>query len=544
MKRIKESKKEQGVLFAEHYVGDRLPKNDEVYLFEQVFERLDIRKITDSYSCEGGSMFNPKDQLAVILFAYYKGITSSVKIAEYIRYNLQFMYLAGGHIISRRAICEFRVKHFDALRDLLKSSVNIAMEADLVTDSSSYALDGSKIEAHASFSKTRRKKEWKERQKKIIDHVDNFLKEWEEQDVLEEGLEEEQEERFRRISEKLKNIKEQNREKETDVSKEDHNKDDLPEEKTEASTTKESDKLSKFPKNRIKIKDPSSAEKYLNEHKKIDSLLDKYEDARDDMFLNLSDWDCRSMKNDRTIKESYNLQAVSNNQIIVALDVTQDENDQAQLEPMIEQLKQNVKIKELIKMLADAGYNRGKNLEYISNEKQIDAYISMNDRSENKNSNDDFFHKENFTYDESDNSWVCPEGERLELKKEFFRDNKKHKLYACKLIKCIYCSKKDSCIKTTADTKRGYRTIEDDGYVVFRKQMKEKMQHKESKEIYSGRSSEIESVFGQIKNNKNFSRFRLRGLEKVTIESTFMAVAHNFGKVIKDMIGKNEIVQC
>ena len=81
MKRIKESKKEQGVLFAEHYVGDRLPKNDEVYLFEQVFERLDIRKITDSYSCEGGSMFNPKDQLAVILFAYYKGITSSVKIA-------------------------------------------------------------------------------------------------------------------------------------------------------------------------------------------------------------------------------------------------------------------------------------------------------------------------------------------------------------------------------------------------------------------------------------------------------------------------------
>lgn len=539
MKRIKESKKEQGVLFAEHYVGDRLPKNDEVYLFEQVFDQLDIRKITDSYSREGGSMFNPKDQLAVIIFAYYKGITSSVKIAEYIRYNLQFMYLAGGHIISRRTICDFRVKHFDAIRELLKSSVNIAVEAGLVSDSDSYALDGSKIEANASFSKTRRKKEWKERQKKIIDHVDRFLREWEEQDRLEEGLEEEQEERFRRISEKLKNIKKQNQEKGTRDSEEDHKKDDLKKE-----TTEESDKLSKFSKNRIKIKDATFAEKYLDEHTKIDSLLDKYKDVRDDMFLNLSDSDCRVMKNDKKIKESYNVQAVSNNQIIVALDVTQDENDQSQLEPMIEQLKQNVNFKKLIRMLTDAGYNRGKNLEYISNESQIDAYISMNDRSENKNSDDNFFHKENFKYDESDNSWICPTGERLEFKNEFRRDNKKQKLYACKLEKCIYCSERKSCIKTGADTRRGYRTIEDDGYVVHRKKMKEKMQYEESKEIYSRRSAEIESVFGQIKNNRNFSRFRLRGLGKVRIESTIMAISHNLGKIMKYMAGKNEMAEC
>lgn len=544
MKRIKESKKEQGILFAEHYIDERLSKNDEVYLFEQVFDQLDIRDITNSYSPEGGSMFDPKDQLAIILYAYHKGITSSVKIAELTRYNLQFIYLAGGHVIARRTICDFRVKHAEAIRKLLISSVHLAIKADLVSSSNPYSLDGSKMEAHASFSKTRRKKEWEERQKQIIDHVDKFLNDWEAQDRLEEGLEEEQEERFRRISEKLRNIKKQSLDKKAETSDIVSSKPDEEANTAEALSHKEGEELSKFPKNRIKVKDISSAEKYIDEHNKIDSLLNQYEEARDDMFLNLSDPDCRVMKNDKKTKESYNVQAITNNQIIVALDVTQDENDQAQLEPMTEQLKQNIPITESIKVTADAGYNRGKNLSYIAKEEEIDAYISMHDRSENRNSDEDYFHKENFKYDESNDIWICPAGEHLEFKKEFFRDNKKQKLYACKLEKCIYCTENKSCVKTGADIRRGYRTIEDDGYVVHRKNMKEKMQQAESKKTYASRSADVESVFGQIKNNRCFSRFRLTGLRKVRAEFTIMAISHNLGKIMKHMFQTNEMTAC
>ncbi len=91
MKRIKDNKRDQGILFSEHYVGDRLSGDDEVFLFEKLFNKLDISAIINSYSAEGGSMFSPGDQLAVILYAFHKGITSSVKIAELIRYNLQWL---------------------------------------------------------------------------------------------------------------------------------------------------------------------------------------------------------------------------------------------------------------------------------------------------------------------------------------------------------------------------------------------------------------------------------------------------------------------
>jgi hypothetical protein len=38
-------------------------------------------------------------------------------------------------------------------------------------------------------------------------------------------------------------------------------------------------------------------------------------------------------------------------------------------------------------------------------------------------------------------------------------------------------------------------------------------------------------VFGNIKNNKDFRKFMLRGLEKVEIEAGLLALAHNLAKL-------------
>lgn len=81
-------------------------------------------------------MFSPRDQLAVIIFAFQKGITSSVKMAELIRYNLQFIYLAGGHLIKRRTISDFRLKHIESIRKLLNSTTRIALDAGLISPES------------------------------------------------------------------------------------------------------------------------------------------------------------------------------------------------------------------------------------------------------------------------------------------------------------------------------------------------------------------------------------------------------------------------
>ena len=60
----------------------------------------------------------------------------------------------------------------------------------------------------------------------------------------------------------------------------------------------------------------------------------------------------------------------------------------------------------------------------------------------------------------------------------------------------------------------------------------------EGKDLRSRRGVEVEAVFGQIKENRQFRRFLLRGLDKVTIEYGLVAIAHNLmkwqAKLVKD----------
>ena len=81
MKRIKENLSNQGILFSNHYVGDRLSEDDEVFLFEKLFTQLDISAVTDVYSSEGGSMFSPRDQLVVLGLSADKKVNGKTRSA-------------------------------------------------------------------------------------------------------------------------------------------------------------------------------------------------------------------------------------------------------------------------------------------------------------------------------------------------------------------------------------------------------------------------------------------------------------------------------
>jgi hypothetical protein len=45
------------------------------------------------------------------------------------------------------------------------------------------------------------------------------------------------------------------------------------------------------------------------------------------------------------------------------------------------------------------------------------------------------------------------------------------------------------------------------------------------------RPADVEPIFGNIKHNKNFKRFMLKGLNKVEIETGLLALAHNLAKL-------------
>lgn len=75
--------------------------------------------------------------------------------------------------------------------------------------------------------------------------------------------------------------------------------------------------------------------------------------------------------------QAYNSQAAVDDtvhKIVVAADVSSQQSDNPQLEPMVEQIKQRVG--RVPKLSADAGYNAKANLEWLRDQK-IDAYIAL-----------------------------------------------------------------------------------------------------------------------------------------------------------------------
>ena len=71
--------------------------------------------------------------------------------------------------------------------------------------------------------------------------------------------------------------------------------------------------------------------------------------------------------------------------------------------------------------------------------------------------------------------------------------------------------------------------------LIFQSIMINNMKTKEAENFYSKRKIEPETVFGNIKHNKGFRYFLLRGLEKVKAEFFIISSVHNMGKIIKHL---------
>jgi transposase len=436
-------------MFAEHFIDDRLPDNHEVYVFDALIDDHDLREIIDSYSSEGGKVYNPRDMTAILLYAYSKGITSSYRIAGEVCTNLAFIYLAGGNQISRRALCQFRRRNACLLKKLFSSTVQNAIEDGLIDPEGIFAIDGSKYAADASKSKTKTKKEWVDRKRKIESSIDQFLNETEKNDVAEEGLEEE---RSRKLKEAMQKIKDLRKKK----------------------------KL-----NKPEVRKLNGIERQVLEYEKIENLLKCHPDLKDDENINLTDSESRLQKNGTgEFLQGDNGQIITSNQIIVSADLIQDENDQYALQPMVEKLEKAI----------------------------------GNDA---------------FEYDEDEDRYICPTGQPLEFFRTRESKGKFYNDYRADISTCQRCPGRHKCLNTQVDLKAGAKIIADDGTLVFRKEMREKMALPESKIIFAKRAVEPEQVFGHIKFNLGIRRFRMRGYSAVIGEFLLISAAVNLSKLAR-----------
>ena len=73
----------------------------------------------------------------------------------------------------------------------------------------------------------------------------------------------------------------------------------------------------------------------------------------------------------------------------------------------------------------------------------------------------------------------------------------------------------------------------------YRAKARELLMSEEGMRHRSKRPIEPEAVFGNIKFNHGFKRFRLKSTEKVTVEWGLVAIAHNLRKYIEQNRGNN-----
>jgi transposase len=474
---------DQQVLFASN-VFDLLSQDHECYLYEDIFEQLDSSQLESKYSVLGQHAYHPKLIVSILIYAYSRGVFSSREIEKRCHEDLSFMYIAQMNCPNFRVLSDFRKNNADFFHDCFKQTVKLAMELKLAS-LGHISLDGSKFNANSSKHKAMSYKRLKEKEQELAAEIEALVKQASQCDQ-----EEDQEYKERTGYE-------------------------LPE-------------------------DLEHKEKRLAQIKAAREALEAREQAlhpgkepEEQKQISFADKEARIMGKKGDFDYRYNAQISvdSDHQIIVGEHLSQNANDKQELAPALEQIEEATgRLPD--KLSADNGYMSGDNLDALD-ESPVDAYIAT-DKGEKKNKtplsqSQRKLAKADFDYNEEDNTFTCPGGQILEMKRE---SQDGTRIYQGEAGTCANCPYRDRCCQSKNGSAR---TITSDEKEPLRQQMNSKMETEEAKAVYKERKVIVEPVFGQIKNS-GFRGFSVRGKEKAAGEFSLVCAAHNIKKIARAVI--------
>ena len=129
-----------------------------------------------------------------------------------------------------------------------------------------------------------------------------------------------------------------------------------------------------------------------------------------------------------------------------------------------------------------------------------------------------------FRFDEENDCYYCPAAFMIPFTRIQKRQEKPDlKQYVCN--DCHHCVLKNAC------TKAECRTISRDPREYLLENMRAKLRMEAGQKLYLGRMYTVEPVFGQMKQNRGFREFLLRGRDKVKVEFIMMCIVHNIEKI-------------
>ena len=483
---------------------DLIVTNHPVRVVSEVIDRIDIDVILKKYKGGGTTSYHPRMLLKVLVYGYLNNIYSSRRIEASAKENIHFMWLAGMAQPDHHTINRFRSER---LRNILKEV--FAQTVLLLVDSGHVSLqeiytDGSKIESVAnrySFVWGKAIKNNRERINQQLEELWSYTQKVaaaEKQDDTPPDFDKVDSKNVKATIEKIDAAL-----KDTEVSKE-------VKQKLSYAKKQWPDKLKQYAKQ----------EKILakrNSYSKTDPGA---------TFMRMKE---DHMKNGQ-LKPGYNAQISTNNQFVVNYSLHPNPTDTKTLIPHLEQYKRLYNTLPQVQ-IADAGYGSEENYQYL-HKQGIDAYIKPTDfdRKQKRNWQPNPFTAEHFEYNAATDEYSCPAGKPMKRTGKYSKKEKGGfvKTYTVYQAKgCSNCPLKEACHKQKGNR---FINVNHKGHKL-KQQAYERLESERGIYYRKKRPADVEPVFGNIKHNKNFKRFLLKGIDKTEIEWGLLCIAHNLKKM-------------
>lgn len=490
--------------------NEDIAENDPVRVVDAIVEGLDLREFKKLYHEKGRCPYHPKMMLKIILYAYMNNIYSCRKMERAVQRDIHYIWLAAQEQPDFVTINRFRNRVKKEINNIFTQVVLVLADKGFITLDVEY-IDGTKIESKANkYTFVWRKTVEKNRAKL--------------------------QEKIRVLLGQIDDAVAQDKAAETD-------KVDFTPDTLTSLITELQDSLSAEPESADKERQKRRREKKrlvkeLEKHRdKLGEYDGRLEQIGERNSMSKSDPDATFMRmkedamNNGQTKPGYNLQISAENQFITDYALFSNPTDTLTLIPFLNSFPDRYGHLPSI-AVADSGYGSEENYRFMA-EAGMEAYVKYNrfHLEQHPRYKPNPFNHDNFHYNAAEDYYVCPMGQHmtrigtshLKTSSGYRSENARYRAQNCN-----GCPLRGLCYKAKGDR----RTIEVNHRLNgYKRKARELLTSEEGLKHRGRRCVEPEAVFGQMKFNMAYRRFRHFGKDKVTMDFAFFAIAFNIKKM-------------
>ena len=498
----------QTVLFPQR-IDEDIADNAPVRIVDALVESLDMDGFHKLYKEHGRSPYHPKMMLKVILYAYMNNIYSCRKIEKLLYRDIHFMWLSGRVKPDFITINRFRNRVKNEINEVFTQIVLLLRAKGFISLDVEY-IDGTKIESKANkytfvWRKTveRNRERLMKKIKVLLSQIDDVIVQDKTSDMETVSFTPSM---LTELADELRSTFEQTSEPSTKEEK--------------AVAREKRRQLKELEAQRDKLQE------YDTHMKTLDGRNSYSKTDPDATFMRMKE---DAMRNGQT-KPGYNLQISTEHQFITDFALYPNPTDTLTMIPFLKSFADRYG-RSAETVVADSGYGSEENYRYMS-ENEMTAYVKYNHfhREQRPRFKPDPFKAENFYYNADGDYCVCPMGQKMsrvgtrrsKTDSGYVSENARYRA-----VRCEGCPLRCLCFRS-----KGNRTVEINHRLQrYRQTARELLISDDGRRLRGQRCIEPEAVFGQMKQDFNYRRFRHFGKDKVKMDFAFFAIAFNIRKL-------------